>query len=141
MKPKLTDITLTFDMNGHSWSQQVDLQNTVALCWEEKSMLAILGAFYRAKKRKMTLEEAVKGFGPNAATLFKNRKKRTISKKLLRELWTLSRQVPTAAESKEPLPQDAPGVETRAAFAKPLVNELEPCVIGKDPSCTVHAYP
>jgi hypothetical protein len=141
MKPRLTDITLTFDLAGHTWSQKVDLENTVALCWEEKSMLAILGAYYRAKKRKLTLEEAVKGFGPNAAALFKNRKKRTLSKKLLRELWMISRQVPSPQESAESLPPDPSGMEFKAALCRPPVADLEPCVIGKDPSCTVHAYP
>ena len=138
MRPTLKAITITYEIDGHTCQKDVDLGRTIALFWEEKSMTEILGAFYKSKGRKLTLKQAVEGFGPGAAVLFKKRGKRAVTKKLLRDLWNVAKPHPVpAAESTFPQGEH-PGVP-HALMIQNL--DVEPVCMGKDPECPPQGYP
>jgi hypothetical protein len=139
MRPILKAITLTYDLNGHTWHQDVDLERTVALFWNEDHMVNILGAFYKAKRRKLSVKQAIAGFGPNAASLFKREGKKTITKKLLRQLWNVPKPHPAAPHAQ---PSATPeGQQPIMAYALNAMIDVEPVCIGKDPSCPPMGIP
>lgn len=138
MRPTLKAVTITYELNGHTWQKEVDLERTIALFWEESSMIDILAAFYKAKGRKLTVQKAVDGFGPKAAALFKKHSKRAVTKKLLRELWNLPKPHPAAPGV--PPPTEG-GEHPRVALAMIQDLEVEPVAVGKDPLCPPQGYP
>lgn len=141
LRPKLLGITMTYELGGQTFQHPVDIQKFVALFWGEDHSVDILGTFYKAKGKKLTLKQAVAGFGPNAERLFKKKAKLLISKKLLRALWDVTKSHAAAAE-----PETAPPLEGQQ---EPTVHyalmaahaDFAPVAIGKEPNCAMQGLP
>ena len=136
MRPTLKSVVVTYELNGHTWEKPVELASCAALFWDEEQMVQILGAFYKAKGSKLTVEQAVAGFGPKAAELFKKRKKRPLTKKLLRELWNIGKPHHAAPPA---LPPEAG--QQAIPLAAALAIDVEPVLISKEPGCVPSSFP
>lgn len=87
---KVTGVTLNLLYpNGESRTVTLDPRHTEAIFWSERAVMEILAPFYEKESSVLTPEKIVESFGPQAKKVVGKKKKVTVSKNVVEELWNL----------------------------------------------------